>query len=118
MSRVDAVAARQISTPERQHIFDEAGGMCEYCREQPARRVDHVVPVSKGGTSDRENLKAACVPCNDDKFDDTPEQWRERRLAVGLSWPPDWSADLRAMLEDQGLLPSQREGTLRQSKAV
>lgn len=29
-----------------------------------ATQVDHVVPVSKGGTNDPGNLRAACAPCN------------------------------------------------------
>jgi hypothetical protein len=39
---------------------------CVYCGE-PADVLDHVVPRSRGGTDDPENLVAACNGCNGDK---------------------------------------------------
>lgn len=42
-------------------------GRCIYCREPMTRReatADHVVPRIKGGATSRENIKAACKPCN------------------------------------------------------
>lgn len=36
---------------------------CTYCG-QPADSIDHIVPVSKGGTGDRDNLTPACMTCN------------------------------------------------------
>ena len=48
----------------------EHGGICPYCNRQIAGgHIDHVVPVSKGGTNDRENLVWACAPCNMQKHD-------------------------------------------------
>ncbi|WP_425298093.1 HNH endonuclease [Nocardia brasiliensis] len=29
-----------------------------------ATQVDHIIPVSRGGTNDPANLRAACTPCN------------------------------------------------------
>lgn len=37
---------------------------------------DHVLPESKGGTSDPENLVLACRKCNRSKKDRTPKDWR------------------------------------------
>lgn len=39
---------------------------CSYCGGQ-AGTVDHIVPVSKGGTSEWDNLTAACLSCNSSK---------------------------------------------------
>lgn len=39
---------------------------CSYCGD-PADTVDHIVPVSKGGSSEVENLTAACNSCNGGK---------------------------------------------------
>lgn len=39
---------------------------CGYCGK-PASTVDHIIPVSKGGTSTWENTVAACSRCNNRK---------------------------------------------------
>jgi hypothetical protein len=48
---------------------------CRYCSE-PANQVDHVVPRSRGGRDEPDNLVAACGWCNRSKKDQTPEEWR------------------------------------------
>ena len=41
------------------------GGICPYCNETITDgHIDHVVPVSGGGTNDPENLAYSCAPCN------------------------------------------------------
>lgn len=37
--------------------------LCTYCGK-PADTIDHIIPIIKGGTSDRENLTPACMDCN------------------------------------------------------
>lgn len=37
--------------------------LCTYCGE-PADTLDHIIPISKGGTSARDNLTPACRSCN------------------------------------------------------
>jgi hypothetical protein len=61
----------------RREILERDGGVCTYCGE-PANSVDHVVPSSRGGTNDPDNLKAACMDCNRRKNAYTPEEWRAR----------------------------------------
>ena len=63
-------------------------GPCAYCGYDAPTQVDHVIPLSRGGTSDRANLVPACRPCNMDKLDFTVEEWKDYRLAGGLPWPP------------------------------
>lgn len=41
---------------------------CAYCG-QPADTIDHVIPVSAGGTNHRENLVPCCRSCNQRKAD-------------------------------------------------
>lgn len=41
---------------------------CRYCG-RPATQVDHVVPVSKGGTHALSNLVPCCARCNRSKSD-------------------------------------------------
>jgi hypothetical protein len=60
---------------------------CAYCGDF-ATCLDHVVPLSKGGPDDVENLAPACRLCNAEKLDFTPDEWRAWREARGMSWPP------------------------------
>lgn len=44
---------------------------CRLCRENrrivPSTTVDHIVPKARGGTNDRPNLQALCLPCHKSK---------------------------------------------------
>jgi hypothetical protein len=40
------------------------GVQCVYCEEAPGTVVEHMVPISDGGTDDLNNLALACAPCN------------------------------------------------------
>lgn len=61
---------------------------CEYCGTPNARSVDHVRPISLGGTHRLSNLVPACMPCNLAKNGRTPGQWKRSRQLRGLPWPP------------------------------
>lgn len=50
----------------RTRLLQRDGGVCAYCGG-PARTVDHVVPVCRGGMSDWLNTVAACWKCNNRK---------------------------------------------------
>lgn len=60
---------------------------CAYCGGY-AEAVDHIIPVSRGGTADRTNLTASCRQCNEEKLDFTPGEWRAWREETGREWPP------------------------------
>jgi 5-methylcytosine-specific restriction endonuclease McrA len=50
---------------------------CQYCGAAPGRSwltVDHVVPRSRGGAHDWDNLVTACTRCNQKKGSSTPEE--------------------------------------------
>lgn len=40
---------------------------CVYCGASPPSTIDHIIPVSKGGTHDLHNLTSACQSCNSSK---------------------------------------------------
>src|ERR687884_10993 len=44
--------------------------------------LDHIIPRSRGGTSDPENLCAACIACNQRKGNRTPDEARMPLLAT------------------------------------
>ncbi len=62
---------RSIAAKLRFSILERDGFRCRYCgatAQTAELRVDHVVPVSRGGKSTPENLVTACHPCNAGKF--------------------------------------------------
>jgi len=68
-----------------------ASGPCAYCGNPEPTTVDHVVPRCDGGSGKIWNLAPACMRCNTQKNGLAPEQWKAKRLAVGLPWPPPMS---------------------------
>ena len=61
-----------------------ANGRCTYCGEEAALTMDHVVPVSRGGTNWIDNLVPACGPCNFSKGTSDVDEWMTRtRLRDG-----------------------------------
>jgi 5-methylcytosine-specific restriction endonuclease McrA len=58
----------------RRAVFARDGWECQYCGARTALTVDHVIPRSKGGGSDWENIVASCAPCNRRKADRLPHQ--------------------------------------------
>ncbi|WP_456434260.1 HNH endonuclease [Thermosulfuriphilus sp.] len=57
-----------------------ASGRCHYCgrRVHPSElTMDHVIPLSRGGVSVKENLVPACKECNTKKKYLLPIEWEE-----------------------------------------
>lgn len=55
-------------------------GICHYCRRQVGREnltMDHVVPLARGGRSNKGNLVPACKECNNKKKYLLPVEWEE-----------------------------------------
>ena len=46
--------------------FDLLGNKCVECSSSPVE-VDHIIPLSKGGTNHIDNLQPLCKPCNSGK---------------------------------------------------
>lgn len=56
-----------VSKRKRFEVFKRDLFCCQYCGRKPPAvllECDHVVPSSRGGTSDYENLITSCVDCN------------------------------------------------------
>lgn len=54
-------------------------GKCYYCDAKvgDSYHVDHVVPLSRGGSNGPENIVIACVTCNSSKNNRLPHEWPE-----------------------------------------
>lgn len=64
-----AVAEAKIRGAFRTIVFENAGGVCEYCQTPEKYSVqpfvvDQIIPVYKGGSDRAENLAWACGGCN------------------------------------------------------
>lgn len=74
----------------RRGVFLRDRGVCQYCGRK-AESIDHILPRSRGGPHEWENVVAACRPCNTSKRDrlleDTGMRLRSRPEAPRhLSW--------------------------------
>lgn len=64
-----------------QELYAQQKGCCHYCNIEfdryldDAYHVEHKLPLSRGGTNDRENLVLSCPKCNLQKQSRTPEEW-------------------------------------------
>jgi hypothetical protein len=75
------VIARSISGKVRRRIYERNGFTCQVCGAAPGEesgcepgkkcrlQIDHILPISQGGTDDDHNLRAVCVYYNKDKAD-------------------------------------------------
>ena len=58
----------------RKNVLLRDQNTCQYCGDaQSCMTIDHVVPKSKGGKFDWNNLVTSCEKCNQKKGDRTPE---------------------------------------------
>lgn len=65
-----------ISAAVRRHVVELARGRCEYCRSPQSHSpgsfaVDHILPRSRQGDDEIENLALACPGCNGTKYNKT-----------------------------------------------
>lgn len=67
---------RELS-PSRKNIFKRDDYTCQYCScklEYDTATVDHVLPRSKGGRHEWQNVVTSCLKCNHKKGDRTPKE--------------------------------------------
>ena len=77
----------------RQNVYLRDGFTCQYCGKRFARHqlnLDHVVPRSKGGRTNWENIVCSCVRCNLTKGGRTPSQARMTLLRAPKK--PSWTS--------------------------
>ena len=61
----------------RHNIYSRDGSRCQYCGKRFATSdlsLDHVVPLSRGGVTNWENVVCACLRCNVRKGNKSPEE--------------------------------------------
>jgi HNH endonuclease len=63
----------EITAQQKDFITERARGCCEYCCSQVKYSpdpfsIEHIIPLSKGGNYELDNLALACQGCNNRKY--------------------------------------------------
>jgi 5-methylcytosine-specific restriction endonuclease McrA len=62
---------RRFTVLERAAFFAAADGHCQKCTRKIPHSddwdLDHIIPLSRGGTNDDHNMQVLCSWCHDDK---------------------------------------------------
>ena len=66
--------------PSRRMIHKRDDNTCQYCGCHEKLTIDHVLPRSRGGQDTWENMVCACISCNMQKNNRTPEEWGKSLL--------------------------------------
>lgn len=72
MARKKIENRRAFSKEEKEAMLRKSGCKCSHCGKKldiNSMTVEHVIPISKGGTNDMINLVALCEDCNKGKTD-------------------------------------------------
>lgn len=73
----------EFTTQEWLELCKKFDNCCACCGERKKLEADHVVPISKGGTSDITNIQPLCRNCNASKGDKTVDY---RNGIIGIRW--------------------------------
>lgn len=107
-----------IKKATKEKILKASSGKCEYCKSpnnytSELFTIDHIIPVSKGGSNDFDNLAYCCSGCNTFKSDITSfleeneQEWISLFNPRTQKWKEHfaWSEDYKEII---GLTPSGR----------
>lgn len=103
------VAKIAAGKPSRSLILKRDSHTCQYCEYKgPNLTLDHVLPKSRGGQDDWQNLVTSCLDCNNCKDNRTPEEWAdalrpyfEGKVRSSSALPRTWDSYQRGMLESR-----------------
>ena len=76
---IDIRGRQRRSSSKRTRILARDHYRCQYCGTRGGAfdlTMDHILPVSRGGSTSPDNLVAACFACNQKKGSRTPEEAR------------------------------------------
>lgn len=75
---------KTVSGKVRQNVFMRDNYTCQICgatvKDGAKLELDHIIPVSKGGTNDEDNLQVLCQQCNREKHNRTDLKHDENKL--------------------------------------
>lgn len=59
------------------NIYSKQKGLCYWCGIPVGNKyhIDHIIPLSRGGSNFPENLAVSCPTCNQKKWNKLPSEW-------------------------------------------
>jgi 5-methylcytosine-specific restriction endonuclease McrA len=71
--RLKEIVSYQITIKEFEKLYSNP---CFYCGSEEQTSIDHVIPISRGGTHGIGNLVSCCKSCNSSKCNKTIMEWK------------------------------------------
>lgn len=68
----DKTVRNSIRKETKQNVFKRDGCKCLICGSTDNLTLDHIIPISRGGSNEKENLQTFCSKCNNDKGNRMP----------------------------------------------
>ena len=68
-------AGGSFTAEEFQALCEKAGNRCLCCGSSGPLTIDHIVPLSRGGSNNIENIQPLCQSCNSSKGTKTINYW-------------------------------------------
>ena len=65
----------------RKYVFERDKNQCQSCGKQygeTSLTIDHIIPLSRGGSNDISNLQTLCFSCNRKKSDKIDKLFRRK----------------------------------------
>ncbi|BAY83208.1 HNH endonuclease [Calothrix parasitica NIES-267] len=78
MSRTPRIS---IPSAVRKYVFERNKYQCQNCGkryEETSLTIDHIIPLSRGGSNDISNLQTLCFSCNCKKSDNIDNRFRRK----------------------------------------
>jgi 5-methylcytosine-specific restriction endonuclease McrA len=70
----------KITAKESKKLYSSP---CLFCGSREQINLDHIIPISRGGSHGIGNLQPLCENCNSTKYNKTIMEWRMYRIAIG-----------------------------------
>lgn len=81
-ARTKKALVERISAKHWQNVLQLFGNRCAYCFESTVLHMDHIDPLSRGGTHELSNVAPACLTCNSSKNSAILIVWMARKAQL------------------------------------